>query len=152
MAINKKLTVSRGATINGPVTFIGSLCILSAPITFRMGLITGLTFIISGLFLFLSIKGNIFDLERKQVKPYFVFLFIKVGQWKNLSDFEGLQIKYKKEDIRLNSRGRHSDIHSNNYIVILKSKGQHKDIIIKLLNNKESAERYKKELFELINE
>jgi len=114
-------------------------------------IIIGITVLFSGIFLFLSIKGCIIDLENKRIKPYIVFLFFKIGIWKNSGIYNRLSIELEKESLRLNSRGTHSDYNTRRYFVMLKSNDNLDEIILKSFPKPEQAKSYKQEMLSIFS-
>lgn len=67
--------------------YIGSVTIVIGFLTASLSILIGLCIVLIGIFAVLSVKGVHIDPNTKQVKSYFNFMFIKLGNWIPLSEF-----------------------------------------------------------------
>jgi len=67
--------------------YIGFVSIIIGIWISTMYFAIGLCIILIGIFALLSVNGVIIDPNTKQVKAYFNFMFIKLGNWIPLSEF-----------------------------------------------------------------
>lgn len=79
--------------------------------------------IILGLFLFISIKGLLLDIENNRIKQYQIIFFFKTGKWQSLDLYDGIKLKYIYESQRMNlGLAPSTKVTTHTYNVMLTSK------------------------------
>ena len=82
--------ISFGATFEGGVPILGlfmfffGLLLLIFDFTFW----GGYPFVFFGIIFFLNIKGVLIDYENNRIKKYINYVFFKLGNWRDLSEFK----------------------------------------------------------------
>lgn len=101
--------------------YLGSILIIGGiSLLFAYSLLLGVTLLIFGIFILLSLSGVLFDFDNKRVKIYTNFLFLKFGEWTPLSQFTHVVLGPNSSSI---SVGRTSQtFRTNSYSISLLSK------------------------------
>jgi hypothetical protein len=149
---SKRYNIVRGLTFFGAISFIGLLIFISGILLVFKNIIFGICLLLTGLSLFLQIKGSIIDQEKKIIKPYTYFLIFRITKKFDLKKFNSLSIKTEKESVRMNSRGTSSDYHVRSYNVYLENKTGNSKILLKSFISMEKAKDFKKEIYDIIND
>jgi hypothetical protein len=89
-----QLHYSFGATFSGVLSWWGIVFITCGIILNSYeNHIVGAILIIVGVSLFISIKGVIIDIRKRKVKSYYLFLFFKIGIWKDLINYNTIVLQ-----------------------------------------------------------
>ena len=95
--------IPQGPTFHGTVSTIGIFIIVAGGVFLVKGIselnygiwyrfIIGVILLVTGLQVFISIRGVIIDRERKRLKNY-ILVFFRIGDWVDISEYDG----FKKE-------------------------------------------------------
>lgn len=144
------IKISQGPTFKGFISTLGlillviGICvtIFGAFINFSIVTLTiGLVLLYLGLILFLSIRGVQIDTTTKDVKPYFDFLFAKIGSWESLNDYEELILRYAKESQTMNSRYSSTTFNTRTFEIFLASSYK-PELLLKEFQDYEEAKAF----------
>lgn len=145
-----KKNIFQGPTFQGKLSFIGLLLIVAGIfLIINRQIIFGALAILFGFFLFFNLKGTLIDMEKGVVKPYFLFLFFKIGKQYNLKEFSQIAIGTSKDALRMNSRGSSGEYRTKTFNVVLLNND--KRILLKQFMKKNQADVFKKEMQEVLN-
>jgi hypothetical protein len=141
------INIFRGPTFKGAISFAGLIIFISGIVLLFLHLLTipAIFFILTGLSLFLNMKGTFIDLENGVITSYMYLLFIKVGPSFELENYRILDVSTHKESIRMNSRGTGGDYYTKEFFVSMVSESKDK-ILLKSFLKKEDALRFKAEI------
>lgn len=147
-----KKNIFQGPTFQGQISFLGLiLLVVGAFLAFKYNVVLGVLLAVLGVFFFLNMKGTIIDQDTGIVKPYFFFLFFKLGKQFNLQDFNRIAIASHKDAVRMNSRGSSGEYRIKSYDVFLVNSSETR-ILLKQFPEKKQAEAFQieiKRMFEL---
>lgn len=104
-----------------------------------MYLAIGLLIILTGIFVLLSVKGVLINPNTKQVKAYFNFMFLKIGNWIPLSEFTHVVLGPNSSSQTLSKFS--STVRTKSYSVYLLNKN-HSKLELKEFIEYNSAEVY----------
>lgn len=102
--------------------YIGSVTVVIGFLTATLSLLIGLCIVLIGIFAVLSVKGVHMDPNTKQVKPYFNFMFIKLGNWIPLSEFKHIVLGPNSSSKTLYTRFSSTTLKTRSYSVYLLTK------------------------------
>jgi len=142
--------ISRGLTFQGYISAVGSV-IFVAGLIITISLIShsfsfavcvlGTLMIITGIVLFLSIRGVLIDIDNRIIKPYIDIVIAKPGSWESLDKYDNIELKYKNESQTMNSRGNSTNYVTKSFDIVLTSNTE-KDLIIKEFANYDAARSF----------
>lgn len=113
----KIINISDGPSFK--LFYIGFLILgLSIYFFFHIWILTLILFPI-GLSIFLSIKGILIDVENNRVKEYFNFLFLKIGTWESLDQFQKIILTRTNQSQVLTTRATISTVNTKTFDIYL---------------------------------
>jgi len=144
--------ISQGLTFKGASSIIGSIIFVFGLINTISGitmtgnfsffiLAIGIVIIISGITLFISIRGILIDFDKKLIKPYLDIFIVKMGTWESLEQYDKILLKYTSESQTMNSRGNSTNYVTKSFDIVLTSNNK-KDLIIKEFVNYDKAKSF----------
>ena len=157
--VEKMEKISRGLTFKGYTSAIGSaIFIVGLIIAFSemppsisfIGCVFGIAMTIIGVILFVSVRGVLIDYDKKRIKPYFDFIFIKIGTWESLAYYDKIVLKYSHKSQTMNSRGSSTNYVTKSFDIALISNNK-KDLIIKEFVNYDKAKLFLIEYSQRLN-
>lgn len=146
-----RINIFRGPSFEGFISALGIIGMVAGGmlIAFNYSVITGIIAILSGLTLFLNMKGTIIDLEKRTIKPYIYVLMFRIGNQFNLNNYNKIGINTHRESIKMNSRGTSGDYQTKEFEVSLMSQ-ESENIILKSFLKKDQAEKFMSEIEDLL--
>ncbi|MFD1552914.1 hypothetical protein DNU06_07885 [Putridiphycobacter roseus] len=148
--MDKTINVADGVSFQyfyiGLVAFIISvLCILSAD--YR---ILGIVMLLPAIFIFLSIKGTLIDIENKRMKNYLNILNFKIGKWQGLEKFTRIELLLNSQSQTMNHRSISNNIKVRSFFIAL-TNDQKEKVELKEFTDYEKAKKSLSALGEALN-
>jgi hypothetical protein len=142
--------IFQGPTFQGQISFLGLVIIIAgAFLAIKYNVALGVLLAGLGVFFFLNMKGTIIDQKKGIVKPYFIFLFFKLGKQYDLIDFNKITIATCKDAVRMNSRGSSGEYRTKTYDVSIINSSDTK-ILLKQFPKKKQAEVFQEEMKKML--
>jgi hypothetical protein len=90
----------------------------------------GIIVFLVGFIFFISLRGVLIDVEKRQIKPYSDILVARIGQWQSLDRFDRITLDYTSESQTMNSRGNSSHMLTRLFRLSLRT-GNEGELMIK---------------------
>ncbi len=151
--ISQGLTFKGIISAIGSIIFVGGLILTISLIKYNssfLGIASGITAIIPGLVIFVSLRGVLIDHDKKMIKTYLDQFIVKTGRWTSLDKYDSIKLKYKNESQRMNSRGS-SQVYHSRYFDIFLASGVNNELYLKGFINYEDAKAFLLEYSKKLN-
>jgi hypothetical protein len=137
---------SQGITFEGIVSTCGLIiCLVGILGIVALRLVfPGIAVIITGLVLFVALKGVVIDYDARMVKPYYNFLLFKVGRWLQLNNYSKLELRLFTESQTMNMVSISNTYTTKTFNIYLRG-AETKEILLKEFQDYEKAKLFLKE-------
>ena len=127
-----KEIISHKITFQGFISTFGLISTIAGIITLFIVnyLILSIIATLIGFLLFLSIRGVMIDNKSMRIKAFLDLLIFKIGNWRNLSEFDIIELKLFTESQTMNMESISNTYTTTIFEVFLKGKNT-SDIILK---------------------